>query len=83
MLEEQFQMLSGEYNMEQKALELNIPEKVARLKKLRASAANVDAFVEKSRRFATIDELTPEHRGGRAEQEILQRSHAEHPHYLP
>ena len=28
--------------------------------KLRASAANVEAFIEKAKRFTTIDKLTPE-----------------------
>ena len=34
--------------------------KMERLEKLKASAANVDAFIEKAKRFRTIDELTPE-----------------------
>ena len=46
---EQFRMLSSDYNAEQKALEDAIPEKEARLEKLRASAANVDTFIEKAR----------------------------------
>ena len=37
-----------------------IPVKMERLEKLKASAANVDAFIEKAKRFRTIDELTPE-----------------------
>jgi DNA invertase Pin-like site-specific DNA recombinase len=57
---EQFQMLSADYNAEQKALEESIPEKEARLESLRASAANVDAFIAKAKRYTTIDELTPE-----------------------
>lgn len=32
----------------------------ARQEKLKASAANVDAFIEKAKRFRTIDELPPE-----------------------
>ena len=34
--------------------------KMERLEKLKASAANVDVFIEKAKRFRTIDELTPE-----------------------
>ncbi len=57
---EQFQMLSTDYNAEQKVLEETIPEKEARLDKLKASAANVDAFIEKAKRYTAINELTPE-----------------------
>jgi len=57
---EQFRRLSADYNAEQKALEDAIPGKLERLEKLRASVANVDAFIEKAKRFRTIDELTPE-----------------------
>ena len=57
---EQFRMLSADYNAEQKTLEEALPEKKARLEKLKASASNVDAFIEKAKRFTTIDELTPE-----------------------
>ncbi len=35
-------------------------EKEARLERLRASAANIEAFIEKAKRFTTIDQLTPE-----------------------
>ena len=57
---EQFRRLSADYNAEQKTLEETIPVKMERLEKLKASAANVDAFIEKAKRFRTIDELTPE-----------------------
>lgn len=57
---EQFRMLSTDYNIEQKGLQEAIPEKEARLERLRASAANVEAFIEKAKRFTTIDQLTPE-----------------------
>ncbi len=53
---EQFQMLSTDYNGEQKALEEVIPEKEARLEKLRESAANVEAFIEKAKRYTAIDD---------------------------
>ncbi len=57
---EQFRMLSADYNTEQKALQEAIPEKEAKLEKLKASVANVEAFIEKAKRFTTIDHLTPE-----------------------
>jgi hypothetical protein len=47
---EQFRMLSSDYNAEQKILEDAIPEKEARLEKLKASAANVETFIEKAKR---------------------------------
>ena len=53
-------MLSADYNAEQKILQEAIPEKETRLEKLKASAANAEAFIEKARRFTAIDELTPE-----------------------
>lgn len=57
---EQFRRLSSDYNAEQKTLEEAIPVKQERLNKLKASAANVEAFIEKAKRFKTIDKLTPE-----------------------
>ena len=57
---EQFRMLSADYNAEQKALAEAIPEKEAQLEKLRASAANVESFIEKAKQYTAIDELTPE-----------------------
>ena len=44
---EQFRRLSADYNADQKTLEEAIPSKTERLEKLKASAANVDAFIEK------------------------------------
>ena len=57
---EQFRMLSADYNAEQKTLEEALPGKKARLEKLKDSVSNVDAFIEKAKRFTTIDALTPE-----------------------
>lgn len=57
---EQFRMLSGDYNAEQKTLEEALPGKKGKLEKLKASASNVDAFIEKAKRFTSIDELNPE-----------------------
>ena len=53
-------MLSADYNTEQKMPQEAIPEKEAILEKLESSAANAESFIEKAKRFATIDKLTPE-----------------------
>ena len=57
---EQFRMLSADYNEEQKELESDIPAKEDQLERLKASVANVDAFIEKAKQFTAIDELTPQ-----------------------
>lgn len=57
---EQFRILSADYNDEQKALRDVIPVKEAKLQKLTDSASNVDAFIEKAKRYTEIRELTPE-----------------------
>ena len=57
---EQFRMLSSDYNEDQKALAAAIPEKEARLEQLQASAANVESFIDKAKQYTAIDELTPE-----------------------
>ena len=58
--DEQYQMLAGDYTDEQRLLEEEIPKKEERLAQLKSREANVEAFVEKAKRFTTIDELTPE-----------------------
>ena len=58
--DEQYRMLAGDYTGEQKALEEQIPEREARLEKLKAVSANVNTFVEKAKQYTAIDELTPE-----------------------
>jgi DNA invertase Pin-like site-specific DNA recombinase len=57
---EQFRMLSADYNDEQKSLRAAIPAREARLQKLMDSASNVDAFIDKAKRYTEIRELTPE-----------------------
>ena len=57
---EQFRLLSADYNAEQRELDEAIPQKEERQEKLKASAANVEAFIEKAKRYRTIDELTPQ-----------------------
>ena len=58
--DEQYRMLAGDYTDEQRLLEEEIPKKEERLAQLKSREANVEAFVEKAKRFTTIDELTPE-----------------------
>ena len=57
---EQYRMLAGDYTDEQRLLEEEIPKKGERLAQLKSREANVEAFVEKAKRFTTLDELTPE-----------------------
>ncbi len=57
---EQFRLLSADYNAEQKALDEAIPDKEDRMAKLTASVSNVDAFIEKAKRYRNIKKLTPE-----------------------
>lgn len=58
--DEQYRMLAGDYTDEQRVLEEEIPKKEERLAQLKSREANVEAFVEKAKRFTTINELTPE-----------------------
>ena len=58
--DEQYRMLAGDYTDEQRLLEEEIPKKEDRLAQLKSREANVEAFVEKAKRFTAIDELTPE-----------------------
>ena len=57
---EQFRLLSGDYNAEQNGLDEAIPQKEERLGKLKSSADNVNAFIEKAKKYKSIDVLTPE-----------------------
>ena len=57
---EQFRLLSGDYNIEQNGLDEAIPKKEERLEKLKSSADNVNAFIEKAKKYKSIDTLTPE-----------------------
>ena len=57
---EQFRILSADYNAEQRELDEALPLKEERLEKLKSSAANVNAFIDKAKRYKTIDKLTPE-----------------------
>ena len=58
--DEQYRMLSGDYTDEQRLLEEEIPKKEEWLAQLKSREANVEAFIEKAKRYTTIDTLTPE-----------------------
>ena len=58
--DEQYKLLSDDYNKEQKALREAIPKKEARLQAIRDASANVDAFIQKAKQYTDIEELTPE-----------------------
>lgn len=57
---EQFRMLSADYNVEQNSLKERIPLAVERIEKLQASIANVTRFIDKAKRYTEINELTGE-----------------------
>jgi len=57
---EQFRMLSDDYNTEQKSLKERIPQTAERIQKLQASVANVTRFIDKARRYTEINELSGE-----------------------
>jgi hypothetical protein len=72
---EQFCMLSADYNDDQKVLRDAIPAKETRLQKLTNSASNVDSFIDKAKRYTEIQvkvfleametlKRTPENPGG-------------------
>jgi GGDEF domain-containing protein len=48
---EQFRVLSADYNSEQNNLKERIPQTVERIEKLQSSIANVSRFVEKAKRY--------------------------------
>jgi site-specific DNA recombinase len=57
---EQFRMLSADYNSEQNSLKDRIPQNVDRIEKLQASISNVSRFIDKAKRYTEINELTGE-----------------------
>jgi len=57
---EQFRMLSADYNNEQNSLKERIPQAVERMTKLQESIANVSRFIDKAKRYTEIPELTSE-----------------------
>ena len=57
---EQFRMLSGDYNAEQKSLKERIPQTAERIEELQASISNVTRFIDKAKRYTEINELSGE-----------------------
>jgi len=57
---EQFRMLSEDYNTEQKSLKECIPQTVERIEELQASISNVTRFIDKAKRYTEINELNGE-----------------------
>ena len=57
---EQFRMLSEGYNDEQRTIQEEIPRLRKAIEDLKASAANVDRFLDIARKYTDMKELTPE-----------------------
>lgn len=57
---EQFRMLSGDYNAEQKNVKERIPKVAERIEELQNSIANVTRFIDKVKRYTEINELSGE-----------------------
>jgi len=57
---EQFRMLSEDYNTEQKSLKERIPKTAERIEELQTSISNVTRFINKARRYTEITELSAE-----------------------
>ncbi len=57
---EQFRMLSEDYNTEQKSLKERIPKTAERIEELQTSISNVTRFIDKARRYTEITELSAE-----------------------
>ena len=57
---EQFQMLSSSYTEEQNQIAAGIPQKEADIQRLRETVSGTDGFLDKTKRYMDITELTPE-----------------------
>ncbi|MBR0310921.1 MAG: DUF4368 domain-containing protein [Oscillospiraceae bacterium] len=58
--DEQYRVLSNEYLAEQNAIREELPKAQERQQVLRDSVSNVARFIDKAKKYETIDELTPE-----------------------
>ena len=58
--DEQYRVLSSEYLAEQTAIREELPKAQERQQALRDSVSNVARFIDKAKKYETIDELTPE-----------------------
>jgi len=57
---EQFRMLSDGYNEEQRVIQEDIPKLRETIESLKASATNVEKFLDIARKYTDLKELTPE-----------------------
>ncbi len=57
---EQFRMLSDEYNAEQREIQEQIPRLKSEIEDLKAASANVDKFIGIVNKYTDLKELTPE-----------------------
>ena len=57
---EVFRKLSDDYLAEQKEIQITIPKKESNLERLKDSASNVSAFIDKAKQYTEINELTAE-----------------------
>jgi hypothetical protein len=57
---EQFRLLSEDYNTEQKSLKERIPQTAERIEKLQTSISNVTRFIDKANRYTEINALSGE-----------------------
>ena len=58
--DEQYRLLSNEYLSEQKDIQEELPHLKNRQQELKDSISNVSRFIDKAKKYETIDELTPE-----------------------
>ncbi len=57
---EQFRMLSDEYNAEQREIQEQIPRLKSEIEDLKAASTNVDKFIDIVNKYTDLKELTPE-----------------------
>ena len=58
--DEQYRMLSGDYNDEQKELESKLPELNKEIAALNSECTNVQRFMDLAKKYVCITELTPD-----------------------
>lgn len=58
--DEQYRLLSNEYLSEQKDIQEELPHLKNRQQELKDSISNVSRFIDKAKKYETIDELTPD-----------------------
>ena len=58
--DEQYRMISADYNNEEKELEASIPELQKEIGTLKSECTNVQKFLDIVRKYVCVQELTPE-----------------------